>query len=239
LTRSTSLAGLEAVSFVRGEKAVLEDISLTIPAGSFTAIIGPSGCGKTTLLRLLAGLEQPDFGQVMRATQRISYVFQQPTLLPWANALANVAKPLALAGMGRAAVRKRAKDALEQVGMGAEAGLYPHQLSGGMAQRVAIARALAGKPDLLLMDEPFGALDALTREAMNDDLLALWRASGTAIVFVTHAIDEAVFLAERIVVMTPLPGRIGAVVENSDGMASKRNSRVFVEMCSKVRGLLG
>jgi len=233
-----ALAQLEGVDFGREGEPVLSNISLSIRPGSFTAVIGPSGCGKTTLLRLLAVLEKPSRGTVNVATNKIGYVFQQPALMPWANVLDNVVKPLVVSGTAKAIARKKALVRLEQVGMADAAEKFPHQLSGGMAQRVSLARALVTEPELLLMDEPFGALDALTRETMNDELLNLWRQANPAIVFVTHAIDEAVYLAEEIVVMSPLPGRVVEVLPGGAGQL-KRDAADFVEVCGSVRGMLG
>jgi len=232
------LAQLTDVDFGREGEPILSDVSLDVKPGSFTAIIGPSGCGKTTLLRLLAGLETPTSGTVEVATDKLGFVFQQPALMPWANVLDNVAKPFVIAGEGKAQAREKALAQLAQVGMADAAQKFPHQLSGGMAQRVSLARALITEPELLLMDEPFGALDALTREAMNDELLALWQETGKAIVFVTHAIDEAVYIAQEIVVMSALPGRVKGKVKGGAG-EWRREGGEFARACGAVRGILG
>jgi len=191
----------------------LRAVSLSIAAGDFVALLGPSGCGKSTLLRLLAGLDQPDSGTLSwhDAPPRpgeIGVVFQDATLLPWASAADNVYLPLRLRGVARARAQPRIEAALAKVGLAAFASARPRQLSGGMRMRVAIARALITRPKLLLMDEPFAALDEFTRHQLQTELLALWQDIGCTVVFVTHSIYEAAFLARRIVLMTPRPGRI-------------------------------
>lgn len=172
------------------------------------ALVGPSGCGKSTALRLLAGLEAPTRGEVARLPGRgeTSVVFQAPTLAPWMSAAANVALPLDLAGVPRAEARRRAIEALGRVGLAGAEAARPAQLSGGMAMRVSLARALVTGPRLLLLDEPFAALDEITRRALADDVLALWRQTRSAIVFVTHNVEEAVYMASRVVVLTKGPG---------------------------------
>lgn len=186
----------------------LADVSLDIGPGDFVALLGPSGCGKSTLLRLLAGLDTPDAGRVTwdGAPRTVGLVFQDPTLLPWASALDNVRLPLRLRGDGE--TRAAAQAALARVGLAAFAQARPHELSGGMRMRVSLARSLVLAPSLLLMDEPFAALDEFTRHKLQDDLLALWAGSGTSVVFVTHSIYEAAYLARRIVVMSASPGRV-------------------------------
>jgi NitT/TauT family transport system ATP-binding protein len=198
---------------------VLDDVTFDVPAQGICAVLGPNGSGKSTLLRLIAGLIEPDDGRVLidgepvgDADQRVGLVFQEPRLLPWRTALDNVAFPLQLAGDARMERRERARGLLELVGVAGFAGAYPHQLSGGMRQRVAIARALARDPQILLLDEPFSALDALTRERFNGELLELWQRTGTAIVLVTHSIPEAVYLADEVVVLSKSPGRVVARV---------------------------
>ncbi len=196
------------VDYDRGR--ALGPVSFAIAAGETVALVGPSGCGKSTALRLLAGLEQPTRGTVTRAAGRgeTAVVFQAPTLAPWLAARANVALPLELSGTPKAEALRRADAALERVGLkGAEAA-RPAQLSGGMAMRVSLARALVTSPKLLLLDEPFAALDEITRRVLADDVLALWAASKPAIVFVTHNVEEAVYMASRVVVMSRAPGRI-------------------------------
>lgn len=191
-----------------GRAAGIGPLDLALEPGAFCALVGPSGCGKSTLLRLLAGLEAPTEGAVevdARAPGETAMVFQAPTLMPWLNARDNVDMPLQLLGRSD---RSAAQAMLERVGLADAGDVRPAALSGGMAMRVALARALVTQPRLLLLDEPFAALDALTRRALCDDLLALQRAQAPTIVFVTHDIDEAAYLAERVVVLSPGPGRI-------------------------------
>jgi NitT/TauT family transport system ATP-binding protein len=197
--------------FANGVQA-LAPLSLAVPAGSFVALLGPSGCGKTTVLRLVAGLEQPSHGQVLldAPAPRLSYVFQEPTLMPWASVTDNVALPLRIAGLASEEIAARVAPALDAVGLERFATSFPAELSGGMKMRASIARALVTRPDALLMDEPFAALDEITRQRLNADLLALWRAQGFTALFVTHSVFEAVFLAQRVVVMSARPGRIVA-----------------------------
>ena len=202
-----SLSNVE-VDYDRG--LALGPVSLSIGAGETVALVGPSGCGKSTALRLLAGLETPTRGQVTRAAGRgeTAVVFQAPTLAPWLSARANVALPLELSGTPRDAARQRAGEALARVGLAGAEAARPAQLSGGMAMRVSLARALVTRPKLLLLDEPFAALDEITRRALADDVLTLWAASRPAIVFVTHNVEEAVYMASRVVVLSRGPGRI-------------------------------
>ena len=198
--------------FAGGVEA-LRDTSLRLTEGDFVALLGPSGCGKSTLLRLIAGLEQPDDGALTwdgrpPAAGDIGYVFQDATLLPWATAEDNVFLPLRLRGQGRDDAMPQVHAALRRVGLAGFEKSRPRQLSGGMRMRVSIARALVTRPRLLLMDEPFAALDEFTRHKLQADLLEVWRDAGCTVVFVTHSIYEAAFLARRIVLMTPRPGRI-------------------------------
>jgi NitT/TauT family transport system ATP-binding protein len=188
----------------------LTGIDLDIRRGEFLTLVGPSGCGKSTLLKLIAGLARPTQGRVIArgGPPRIGFVFQAPTLMPWARVSANVRLPLDLARMPRAHADARVADALARVGLVAFAGSLPRELSGGMQMRVSIARALVTEPDLLLMDEPFGALDEFTRQRMDGELLALWSAQRLTVVFVTHSIQEAVFLSTRVAAMAARPGRI-------------------------------
>ena len=199
------------VDYPRGR--ALGPFSLSLRAGETVALVGPSGCGKSTALRLLAGLEAPTTGRVERTPGRgeTAVVFQAPTLAPWLSARANVARPLELAGAADACARADA--ALARVGLASHETARPAQLSGGMAMRVSIARALVTDPRLLLLDEPFAALDEITRRSLADDVLALWSASKPAIVFVTHNVEEAVYIAARVVVMTRGPGRVAGVFE--------------------------
>ena len=205
---------LSAVGRRFGQVEALRDVSLSIDAGDFLALLGPSGCGKSTLLRLIAGLDQPDTGRLMWDAGRqpqpgeIGFVFQDATLLPWANAADNVFLPLRLAGIARNRAMPQVDDALHRVGLDGFEASRPRQLSGGMRMRVSIARALVTRPRLLLMDEPFAALDEFTRHKLQEDLQSLWQELGCTVVFVTHSIYEAAFLARRIVLLTPRPGQI-------------------------------
>lgn len=194
-----------------GGLLALDDVSTDIREGEFVTIVGPSGCGKSTLLALIAGLAQPDEGQVMSQARRpgeLGMVFQEPTLMPWATVADNVALPLRLLGRPAGEIAGRVERALVDVDLAAFAGSLPTELSGGMRMRAAIARALVTGPRLLLMDEPFAALDEMTREQMNEQLLALWHRLGITCVFVTHSLYEAVFLSTRVLIMSPRPGRI-------------------------------
>lgn len=196
-----------------GGVEALRDASLRLAEGDFVALLGPSGCGKSTLLRLIAGLDQPDDGTLTwdgrpPAAGDIGYVFQDATLLPWATAEDNVLLPLRLRGQGRDDAMPQVHAVLRRVGLAGFEKSRPRQLSGGMRMRVSIARALVTQPRLLLMDEPFAALDEFTRHKLQADLLDVWRGAGCTVVFVTHSIYEAAFLARRIVLMTPRPGRI-------------------------------
>jgi NitT/TauT family transport system ATP-binding protein len=226
-------------------------IALRIEAGEFVTLIGPSGCGKSTLLKLMANLIDPtagtvlwwggDFSAVGGTGRRLAFVFQDPTLMPWAKVEANVRLPLDFAGVGRAEAAARVAAALDQVGLGAAARRYPRQLSGGMRMRISIARALVTEPDLLLMDEPFGALDEFTRDRLDEDLARLsWRRRLTT-VFVTHSIYEAVFLSTRIVIMAANPGRVFDEVEVKAPFPRDeafRDSDAFAAMCRSLSGRL-
>lgn len=207
-----SLSGVE-VDY-RGRGPALGPFDLQVGEGEIIALVGPSGCGKSTAMRLLAGLEQPSRGTVTRAPGRgeTSLVFQAPTLAPWMSAAANVALPLELAGADRRTARAQASEALARVGLSGVEAARPAQLSGGMAMRVSLARALVTRPKLLLLDEPFAALDEITRRTLADDVLALWAELKPAILFVTHNVEEAVYMASRVVVMTRGPGRLAGEV---------------------------
>jgi NitT/TauT family transport system ATP-binding protein len=198
--------------------SVLQDVSLSIEAGEFISVIGASGSGKTTLLRIIARLIKPTSGEVfidglpvVKPGGRASFVFQQDALWPWRSVLANATYGLEIAGVPQAEADERARVYLRLVGLAEYERYYPHQLSGGMRQRVNLARALAVDPDILLMDEPFAALDAQTRELMQLELARIWQETGKTIVFVTHQIDEAVFLADRVVTMSARPGTVRAI----------------------------
>ncbi|MBY0337898.1 MAG: ABC transporter ATP-binding protein [Acetobacteraceae bacterium] len=197
-----------AKRYATGTLAV-QGVDLAIREGDFLALLGPSGCGKSTLLRLIAGLAEPSAGLVSRPDgDGIGFVFQEPTLMPWATAEANVALPLELKGNPRREARARAREWLGRVGLAGFERAYPRALSGGMKMRVSIARALVTQPRLLLLDEPFAALDEITRFRLNNDLLELWQRERFTVVFVTHSVFESVYLAHRIVVMAARPGRI-------------------------------
>jgi NitT/TauT family transport system ATP-binding protein len=204
-------------TFANGVVA-LERLSLEVWPGEFVSLLGPSGCGKSTALRIIAGLTEPTSGKVewpdlaaanAGAPRHIGFVFQEPTLMPWATVAANVRLPLKLAGLESNA-QARVDAALARVGLSGFAQSYPRELSGGMKMRASIARALVTEPKLLLMDEPFAALDEITRFRLNNDLLELWQSLGKTVVFVTHSVFESVYLSQRIVVMTPRPGRVSA-----------------------------
>jgi NitT/TauT family transport system ATP-binding protein len=233
----------------RGEvlTAALSGIDLDIRRGEFVSLIGPSGCGKSTLLRIIADLTQPSGGEVLvngksagaaRRGREYGIVFQAPVLFDWRRVDDNVRLPLELLGMSRAAREDRAREMLGLVELTDFARHYPYQLSGGMQQRVAIARALALEPALLLMDEPFGALDEMTRERMNSEVLRIWEKTGTTVVFVTHSIPEAVFLSSRVVVMSHRPGRITHTVEIDlprPRDLQTREMRRYFELVTEVR----
>ena len=204
------LAALKQVEVDYAGRRALGPFTLVLDPGEIVALVGPSGCGKSTALRLLAGLEPPTRGEVARTAGRgeTAVVFQAPTLMPWASAAVNVALPLALAGSSKGDAREQARAALARVGLAEAARLKPAQLSGGMAMRVSLARALVTEPKLLLLDEPFAALDEISRRHLADDVLALWAETRPAIVFVTHNVEEAVYMAARVVVMSQGPGHI-------------------------------
>ena len=225
----------------------LQKVNLTIARGEFVSLIGPSGCGKTTLLRVIADLERATSGTITvngvspeqaRLDRAYGYVFQAAALYPWRNVLRNVMLPLEVMRMPAAERRERAMKNLELVGLQGFDTKYPWQLSGGMQQRVSIARALAFEPKLLLMDEPFGALDEMTRERLNMELLRIWAETGSTVIFVTHSISEAVFLSNRIVVMSPRPGRILEVIDNRLPTARQldvRETPEFAAVAHRVR----
>ncbi|MGW5572469.1 ABC transporter ATP-binding protein [Nocardia thailandica] len=216
----TLLTGLE-VSFAGVGKRydgpegtlALADIDLDIAAGEFVAVVGPSGCGKSTLLRLAAGLEQVSAGAVAVRTESIGFIFQEATLLPWRSVRRNVELSAELAGVDRRTRRARAEAALDKVGLADFAGQLPSRLSGGMRMRVSLARALSLEPRLMLLDEPFGALDEMTRLTMQEELLRLYADNRFTALFITHSVSEAVFLASRVVVMSARPGRVHEVIE--------------------------
>ena len=231
--------------------AALDPIDLDIGRGEFLSLLGPSGCGKTTLLRIIAGLSEPSAGErrlaVARsgsgttAPGRIGFVFQDPTLMPWSTVLGNVLLPFRIAGRVGAAERERAAAELRAVGLAGFERAYPRQLSGGMRMRVSIARALVTDPELLLLDEPFAALDEITRMALNDDLLRLWERRRPTVVFVTHSVFESVYLSTRIAVMTARPGRIAADLAVGLPQPRERALRTmpaYAQICAAVSGHL-
>lgn len=227
----------------------LREVSFSVKREEFLCVVGPSGCGKTTLLRLLAGLIIPTAGDVIfeghalrRPRRRIGFVFQQANLMPWRTAQENIALPLELGGISPLRVQERAAELIRLVGLQGFEDAYPADLSGGMAQRVAIARALVHEPDLLLLDEPFGSLDALTRERMATELMRIWSARTVTVVMVTHSISEAVLLADRVVVLGPRPGTVRLdlpVPLPRPRELSVQYTRQFGEIASRVRGAIG
>ena len=227
----------------------VRDINLTIAQKEIVAIIGPSGCGKSTLLNMIAGLYAPSSGSIIYKGARVSdvntdagYMTQKDNLLPWRTVRDNVAFPLELAGVEKSDRANRADQVIKHVGLDGFAHRYPHELSGGMQQRVNLARALAVDPDILLMDEPFASLDAQTREVMQDELLSIWQRTKKTVVFVTHQISEAIYLADYVVVLSTRPARVREVVEVNlprPREESFRQSKWFRECEGHIRGLLG
>jgi NitT/TauT family transport system ATP-binding protein len=236
--------------FGRGGVVALEGIDLEVGAGEFVSLIGPSGCGKSTLLRIVGDLTEPTSGDVVvngksarqaRVDRDYGIVFQDAVLYDWRTVAKNIALPLEMLGWDRRRRAERVEEMLELVELTGFEGHHPWQLSGGMQQRVSIARALSFDPALLLMDEPFGALDEMTRERLNMELLRIWEQAGSTIVFVTHSIAEAVFLSTRVVVMSPRPGRIASVVPVDLGRprtVETREEPRFFELVTEVRELL-
>lgn len=227
----------------------VEDISLTVPAGEFLTLVGPSGSGKTTLLDLLGGLSTPTSGEVLVDGEAVTgpgldrgIVFQQYALFPWRTALANVAFGLEQLPLTRKERTERAREYLALVGLSGSEDRLPHELSGGMKQRVAIARSLAYEPGILLMDEPFAALDAQTREQLQDELLRIWRTTGTTAVFITHGIEEAVYLGQRVAILSSRPGRLKQVVDidlgDREGERDLRSDPDFVGYRHQIWSLL-
>ncbi len=233
-----------------GPVVALRDVSFTVAAGEFVSLIGPSGCGKSTLLRIIGDLTTPSAGRVWvngksardaRLSRDYGIVFQSPVLYDWRTVRRNVELPLEVMGFPRRERAERSERVLNLVGLRQFAGYYPWQLSGGMQQRVSIARALTFSPSILLMDEPFGALDELTRERMNQELLAVWAHTHNTVLFVTHSIAEAVFLSSRVIVFTPRPGEIEEMVEidlPQPRVAATRAAPRFFDLVTRVRGAL-
>jgi NitT/TauT family transport system ATP-binding protein len=229
--------------------AALGPLDLDIEKGAFVSLLGPSGCGKSTALRVIAGLTGPTSGRVDvshhagdgQPGHSIGFVFQEPTLMPWTTVRENVRLPLKLANIATSESEARIAEALARVGLSEFAGAYPRELSGGMKMRVSLARALVTDPDILLMDEPFAALDEITRFRLNNDLLSLWRNLNKTVVFVTHSVFESVYLSQRVVVMTQRPGRIGADIriETSQPRSEAfRTSAEYGDYCRKVSAAL-
>jgi NitT/TauT family transport system ATP-binding protein len=246
---AVSIRGVQK-RFAQGQVQALQDIDLEIAPQEFISLIGPSGCGKSTLLRIIGDLIAPSAGQVLvngkpapqaRRDRDYGIVFQDPVLYDWRTVQKNIALPLELSGWNRQKRQQRVEEMLQLVELTGFAGHHPWQLSGGMQQRVAIARALSFSPALLLMDEPFGALDEMTRERLNDELLRIWQASGSTVVFVTHSIAEAVYLSTRVVVMSARPGRIAGLVDVDlahPRTIDTREEPRFFELVTQVRELL-
>jgi NitT/TauT family transport system ATP-binding protein len=252
LNESVSLRSV-SVKFTsdRGETEALRDVSFDLPRGGFLSILGPSGCGKSTLLRVAADLVAPSSGSVSlfgrspseaRRARDLGFVFQDAALLPWRTVRENVELPLEVGdGRGLSEKASRPEDLLELVGLSQWHRAYPHELSGGMRQRVSIARALVTGPKILLMDEPFGALDEITRDRLNDELRRIWKETGTTILFVTHSIPEALYLGERVLMLAAHPGRVREMVEANlppRRELSLRETPEFVKRAAELRGIL-
>ena len=234
----------------RGSVTALQGLDLDVAEGEFLALLGPSGCGKSTLLRVVSDLLPPSRGQIevcagtpsaARLRRDIGFVFQDAALLPWRTALQNVELPLQVGGGAARRGRRSPRELLELVGLSGSANAYPHELSGGMRQRVAIARALASDPRVLLMDEPFGALDEITRDRLNEELRRVWRETGLTILFVTHSIHEAAYLGQRVLMLAANPGRVREIVPVAlpeDRTLAVRETPEFVQLTAKLRQLL-
>jgi NitT/TauT family transport system ATP-binding protein len=241
-----------SVNFFKGEGSVtaIEHLTLDVARGEFLTLLGPSGCGKSTLLRLVAGLIQPSEGSVevlgttaeaARRRRSIGFVFQDAALLPWRTALENVALPIEVSQKGAHQRVRRCEEMLEFMGLGARRYAYPHELSGGMRQRVSIARALVSNPKILLMDEPFAALDEITRDRLNEELRRIWKETGVTILFVTHGVYEAAYLGQRVLVLAANPGRIKEIVAvdlAEDRTLRARETREFITLAAHLRNLM-
>lgn len=251
-TGSIELSGM-SIEFAsdRGIVKALEDIDVQVPERAFVPVLGPSGCGKSTLLRAVADLVQPTSGTVgvlgesahqARLNRRLGFVFQEATLLPWRSAIQNVRLPLEVGPSLPESRRGRSpEELLDLVGLSGREDAYPHELSGGMRQRVAIARALVTNPRVLLMDEPFGALDEITRDRMNEELLRIWKDTDTTVLFVTHSIPEAVFLGQQVIVLAASPGRVREVVQidlPEPRNLAVRDTTEFLKLTAKLRSAL-
>jgi NitT/TauT family transport system ATP-binding protein len=245
--QAATLISLQRISkqFANGTLAV-RNVDLDLRQGEFVSLLGPSGCGKSTLLRMISGLSQPSAGEIdwplnvhdaaghAERDTDLGFVFQDPTLMPWSRAIGNVAMPLILKGMGKAEAHERSAEMLALVGLKGFERSFPRELSGGMKMRVSIARALVTKPRILLMDEPFAALDEITRHRLNDDLLELWWKNRFTAVFVTHSVFESVYLSQRIIVMAARPGRVMADLDVSAPYPRSemfRTSAAYADLC--------
>ena len=239
MTPLVTLRGIDKV-YSNGVQA-LKGLDLSIQEGEFLSLLGPSGCGKSTVLRLIAGLGDKSAGSIEWSSlqHEIGFVFQDPTLMPWATVFDNIYLPLRVRGIKKSEAKPRIERAMEQVGLAGFGNAYPRELSGGMRMRVSIARALVAEPKILLMDEPFAALDEITRFKLNDDLLALWSSQRWTVVFVTHSVFESVYLSTRVVVMSARPGRISSEVRVETAKhAGFRASAAYAEQCRTVSARL-
>lgn len=247
-TEASSLFIREVSKTFRGADGTLvvalDSLSLSIAAAQLVSLVGPSGCGKSTLLRLIAGLDEPTAGELRVGTEPITgpsaergLVFQDPNLFPWLTVRRNIQAGLVARGVFRRG-RHEVEEFLELIGLDAFADVYPHQLSGGMAQRAALARALINHPKVLLLDEPLGSLDAFTRMRMQDEVLRIWEVRGTTMLLVTHDIDEAIYMSDRIVIMTPRPGRVDRVIEVPMRRPRQRNSPGFLKLRAEILEML-
>jgi NitT/TauT family transport system ATP-binding protein len=250
LTHQVSIENLTKTYATDGEPVVaIAELSLSIAEGEFVTIVGPSGCGKSTLLRMVLGIVPPTQGRILLRgipitgpQPGVGMVFQSPVLMRWRTVLANVLLPIEILGKPIREYRQHARNLIELVGLGEFENRYPRELSGGMQQRVAICRALIHDPSLLLMDEPFGALDALTREQMSSELLRIWAERRKTVLFVTHDIEEAVFLADRVIAMTPRPGRLSLIEDvrlSRPRSARMKSSPEFIGHVQRLRAALG
>jgi len=240
VTPLVALRGIDKV-YSNGVQA-LKGLDLSVQEGEFLSLLGPSGCGKSTVLRLIAGLGDKSAGSIEWSSlqHEIGFVFQDPTLMPWATVFDNIYLPLRVRGIKKSEAKPRIERAMEQVGLAGFGNAYPRELSGGMRMRVSIARALVAEPKILLMDEPFAALDEITRFKLNDDLLALWSSQRWTVVFVTHSVFESVYLSTRVVVMSARPGRISSEVKVETAKhAGFRASAAYAEQCRTVSARLG